>query len=140
MCLRRSGTIETKRIIRDGKVETRKRHEEWKETEDNTEREISECGITTTETQIARGRGDSNELILATDRLGLALVRRKLNSPFKSYGPTGPVLPELVKTRVYDHSILSSLPVLLFLMLYKVVLKFNSVDETVMCNHSSESY
>ena len=31
-------------------------------------------------------------------------------------------------------------PVVLFIMLYKVVLTFQSVDETVKCDHSKESY
>ena len=31
-------------------------------------------------------------------------------------------------------------PVVLFIMLYKVVLTFESVDETVWCDHSNESY
>ena len=31
-------------------------------------------------------------------------------------------------------------PVLLFIMLYKVVLTFESVDEILKCNHSNESY
>ena len=30
--------------------------------------------------------------------------------------------------------------VVLFIMLYKVVLTFKSVDETLMCDHSNESY
>ena len=30
--------------------------------------------------------------------------------------------------------------VVLFIMLYKVVLKFESVDETLKCDHSNESY
>ena len=30
--------------------------------------------------------------------------------------------------------------VVLFIMLYKVVLNFKSVDETLVCNHSNESY
>ena len=30
--------------------------------------------------------------------------------------------------------------VVLFIMLYKVVLTFESVDEIVKCNHSNESY
>ena len=30
--------------------------------------------------------------------------------------------------------------VVLFTMLYKVVLTFNSVDETLVCDHSNESY
>ena len=32
------------------------------------------------------------------------------------------------------------LPVVLFIMLYKVVLPFESVDEIFMCDHSNESY
>ena len=31
-------------------------------------------------------------------------------------------------------------PVLLFVMLYKVVLTFESVDEILKCDHSNESY
>ena len=31
-------------------------------------------------------------------------------------------------------------PVVLFIMLYKVVLNFQSVDEALKCNHSNESY
>ena len=30
--------------------------------------------------------------------------------------------------------------VVLFIMLYKVVFTFNSVDETLMCDHKEESY
>ena len=30
--------------------------------------------------------------------------------------------------------------VVLFIILYKVVLTFNSVDETLVCDHSNESY
>ena len=31
-------------------------------------------------------------------------------------------------------------PVVLFIMLYKVVLTFESLDEILKCDHSSESY
>ena len=31
-------------------------------------------------------------------------------------------------------------PVVLFIMLYKVILTFESVGETVCCDHSNESY
>ena len=31
-------------------------------------------------------------------------------------------------------------PVVLFIMLYKVVLTFESVDEILMCGHSNERY
>ena len=31
-------------------------------------------------------------------------------------------------------------PVVLFVMLYKVVLAFESVDEILQCDHSNESY
>ena len=31
-------------------------------------------------------------------------------------------------------------PVVLFIMLYKVILTFDSVDETLKCDHSNESY
>ena len=30
--------------------------------------------------------------------------------------------------------------VALFIIMYKVVLNFKSVDETLVCNHSNESY
>ena len=33
-----------------------------------------------------------------------------------------------------------SFPVVLFIMLYKVVLAFESVDEILKCGHSNESY
>ena len=31
-------------------------------------------------------------------------------------------------------------PVVLFIMLYQVVITFESVDEILQCNHSNESY
>jgi len=31
-------------------------------------------------------------------------------------------------------------PVVLFIVLYKVILTFESVDEILECNHSNESY
>ena len=31
-------------------------------------------------------------------------------------------------------------PVVLFIMLYKLVLTFESVDENLKCNHSNDSY
>ena len=31
-------------------------------------------------------------------------------------------------------------PVVLFIMLYKVILTFQSVNEILMCDHSNESY
>ena len=31
-------------------------------------------------------------------------------------------------------------PVVLFIMIYKVVLTFDSMDETLKCDHSKESY
>ena len=31
-------------------------------------------------------------------------------------------------------------PLMLFIMLYKVVLTFESVDENLKCDHSNESY
>ena len=31
-------------------------------------------------------------------------------------------------------------PVVLFIMLYKVALTFESVDEILLCDHSNESY
>ena len=42
-----------------------------------------------------------------------------------------------------DHSMEATeqyFPVVLFIMLYKVVLTFESVDEILKCNHSNESY
>ena len=43
-----------------------------------------------------------------------------------------------------DHSIqmkaVQYFHMLLFIMLYKVVLTLHSVDETLVCDHSSESY
>ena len=37
-------------------------------------------------------------------------------------------------------AIVQYFPVVLFLMLYKVVLTFESVDEILECEHSNESY
>ena len=47
----------------------------------------------------------------------------------KSYGVT----IQMKATKQY-------FPVVLFIMLYKVVLTFESVDESLSCNHSNESY
>ena len=33
-----------------------------------------------------------------------------------------------------------SFPVVLFIMLYKVILTFQSVDDILWCDHSNESY
>ena len=41
---------------------------------------------------------------------------------------------------VCDHSNESYSAVVLFVMLYKVILTFESVDETLVCDHSKESY
>jgi len=37
-------------------------------------------------------------------------------------------------------AIVQYLRVVLFIMLHKVVLTFKSVDETLVCDHSNESY
>ena len=42
-------------------------------------------------------------------------------------------LPEVKATEQYFYMVL-------FIMLYKVVLTFKSVDETLVCYHSNESY
>ena len=61
----------------------------------------------------------------------------------------GGVLPFSVQNEVlkYDNSFKWKLPsnkqcfpVMLFIMLYKVVLTFESVDEILKCDHSNESY
>ena len=47
------------------------------------------------------------------------------------------------ETLVCDHSseaIEQYFHVVLFIMLYKVVLNFKSVDKTLVCDHSDESY
>ena len=41
-----------------------------------------------------------------------------------------------VETRATEHY----LPVVLSIMLYKMVLTFESVDEILKCDHSNESY
>ena len=43
----------------------------------------------------------------------------------------------------YDHSMKATdqyFPVVMFIILYKVVLTFESVDEKLRCDHSYESY
>ena len=47
----------------------------------------------------------------------------------KSYGVT-------IQMKAIEHYF----PVVLFIMLYKVVLTFESVDEILWCDHSNESY
>ena len=58
--------------------------------------------------------------------LGLDGCTQDLWYSFPQYGPPG-----RQKTYMYFH-------VVLFIMLYKVVLTFKSVDETLVCNHSNE--
>ena len=41
-----------------------------------------------------------------------------------------------IQMKVTEHYF----PVVLFIMLYKVVLTFESVDEILKCDHSNESY
>ena len=47
----------------------------------------------------------------------------------KSYGVT-------IQMKATEHYF----PVVLFIMLHKVILTFESVDEIVWCDHSNESY
>ena len=41
-----------------------------------------------------------------------------------------------IQMKTIEHHI----PLILFIMLYKVVLTFESVDEILKCDHSNESY
>ena len=50
-------------------------------------------------------------------------------SALKSYGVT----TQMTATEKYFHTVL-------FIMLYKMVLTFESVDEILWCDHSNESY
>ena len=43
-------------------------------------------------------------------------------------------------TRVQMKATEQYFPVVLFIMLYKVVITFESVDEILKCDHSNESY
>ena len=45
-----------------------------------------------------------------------------------------------MKTIKPGDEILHYFPVVLFVMLYKVILTFESVDEILKCDHSNESY
>ena len=47
----------------------------------------------------------------------------------KFYGPT-------IQMKVIEQYF----PVVLFIMLYKVILAFKSLDEVLWCDHSNESY
>jgi len=47
---------------------------------------------------------------------------------------------ELPGVTIQMKAIDQYLHVVLFIMLYKVVLTFKSVDETLVCDHSNESY
>ena len=44
------------------------------------------------------------------------------------------------RTYVLPEVFFSGSPVVLFIMLYKVVLTFESVDEILKCDHPNESY
>ena len=56
-------------------------------------------------------------------------------SPRRSqvFSPAPGVTIQMKATELY-------FPVVLFIMLYKVVLTFESVDEILKCDHSNESY
>ena len=45
-----------------------------------------------------------------------------------------------IDQRLNESYIAQYFYVVLFIMLYKVVLNFQSVDETLVCDHSNESY
>ena len=46
-----------------------------------------------------------------------------------------------IETPIHMKAIVNAfMNVILFIMLYKVVLTFKSVDETLVCDHSNESY
>ena len=46
-------------------------------------------------------------------------------------------MDEMLKS---DHSNKSYFPVVLFIMLYEMVLTFESLDEFLKCDHSNKSY
>ena len=46
------------------------------------------------------------------------------------------ILSVIIQMKVIEHHF----PVVLFIMLYKAVLTFESVDEILECDHSNESY
>ena len=52
---------------------------------------------------------------------------------FESLGKPNVVTSQMKATQQY-------FPVVLFIMLYKVVLTFESVDEILKCDHLNESY
>ena len=49
-------------------------------------------------------------------------------------------MDEIAQCEIQTKAILMYFPVVLFIMLYKVVLTFESVDEILKCDHSNESY
>ena len=48
-------------------------------------------------------------------------------------------MDEILKCDIQVKAIEQYFPVLLFIMLYKVVVTFESVDEILKCDHSNES-
>ena len=49
-------------------------------------------------------------------------------------------MDEILKLTIQMKASEQYFPVVLFLMLYEVVLAFDSVEEIVKCDHSNESY
>ena len=49
-------------------------------------------------------------------------------------------ISEILKCDIQMKATEQYFPVVLFITLYKVVLTFESVDETLKCDHSNESY
>ena len=61
------------------------------------------------------------------------LITSKYSHPFSSS-----ISPQLLTNQMKVTE--QYFPVVLFIMLYKVVLTFESVDEILKCDHSNESY
>ena len=55
-------------------------------------------------------------------------------------GLTFESLHEILSVTIQVKAMEQYFPVVLFIMLYKVVQTFESVDEILKCNHSNESY
>ena len=68
------------------------------------------------------------------------LVLRFFSGIFEEKGDCSQSNETLVCDRIQMNAVEQSFHVVPFIMLYKVILTLKSVDETLVCDHSIESY
>ena len=73
-------------------------------------------------------------------RFFIARILSVLPENFRDWGAAALPAPRVVRLCIQMKATEQYFPVVLFIMLYKVVLTFESVDEILKCDHSNESY